>query len=176
MNDLVFIKSIDEIDYLSYKPTLTHLYFDCYSDDEKPPYFSRIVHHIRMTREMIFAKYQVIYMRKNDKIVGHLVVSRGGTRIAESTKDDIVIGPIWITPSQRGKGLGSKGINDVLHNLGFSYKYAYEYIEDTNVASIRTVEKNGFSSLGKCKEYGILKTIKPCESGNIILYRIKEFK
>lgn len=136
--------------------------------------FSRIIHHIRMIRELIFAKYEVVYLRKDNKNIGHLVVSRGGTRIAMSTKKDIVIGPIWIVPNERGKGIASTAIYHILHSLNYMFTYAYEYIEDNNFASIRTVEKNGYTFVGYGKEYGLLKTIRQSERGDLIIYRYGE--
>ena len=51
-----------------------------------------------------------IFVIEDGKIVGHLVVSRGGTRIAVSNPDDIVIGPIWIIPSKRNGGNSTRSI------------------------------------------------------------------
>lgn len=165
-----------EIEYLLFKPNVFRLYAKCYSKEERPPYFSRIIHHIRMIRELLFAKYEVVYLRKDERIIGHLVVSRGGTRIVMSNKEDIVIGPIWIVPKERGKGIASKAIGNVLHSMGYEYTYAYEYIESDNIASIRTVEKNDFEFVSYCSEYGLLKTIKKNENGKICVFRYEENK
>lgn len=174
MSKPALLAVIGETEYFLYRPSLFKLYNTCYTGDEIPPYYARPIHHIRMMRELLFAHYVVVYMRVGGKTVGHFVVSRGGTRIAASGKEDIVIGPNWVIPACRGKGLGSKGIDAVLHRLGFEYRYAYEFIEDDNTASVRTVEKNGFTLLGRCAEYGVLKTIKPCEDGKLLVYRFEK--
>ena len=90
-----------------------------------------------------------------------------------STKHDIVIGPIWVVPSQRSNGYASKEINFILHNLGVDYDYAYEYIEKLNFPSIRTVQKNGFELVSECREYGLFKVIRPCSNGHLNVYRIE---
>ncbi len=162
------------IEYLLFKPKIFKLYASCYSKEDRPPYFSRIIHRIRMTRELLFAKYEVVYLRTDGKIVGHLVVSRGGTRIAVSKPDDIVIGPIWIIPSKRNGGIATEAICQILHNMGYLYQYAYEYISDVNSASIRTVEKNGFRLVCRCKEYGLMKTLRENENGELLLYRYSQ--
>lgn len=171
MDNKSFLESVDDIEFLLYKPSLFHLYDSCYSDENTPPYMSRIIHRVRMVRELILSHYQVIYMRKNGQIIGHLVVGRGGSRIAESNQKDIVIGPIWVIPSERSRGYASKGIQYILQAYHGSYRYAYEYIEKENTASIRTVEKNGFEFVYECNEYGLLKKIKPCSGGHLVVYR-----
>lgn len=171
MNELRTVKSVDGIEYCFYKPTAAQLYAPCYDPSDEPPYFRRIVHKVRMLREMIRSDSVIVYMKSNDKVIGHLVVSRGGTRVAESNRQDIVIGPIWIIPSQRGKGYGSAGIRQILTSLGFKYRYAFEFIEDTNIASVRTVEKNGFVLRYKTSERGIMRTLKKDENGKWLLYR-----
>lgn len=173
MKKCAFICEKDGIGYFLYKPNIFRIYAKCYSRDEKPPYFSRVIHHIRMIRELLFAHYVVIYLKKEDHIVGHLVVGRGGTRIAMSNKNDIVIGPIWIVPSERGNGIASKAIYHVLHSLGFDYVYAYEYIDRSNIASIRTVEKNGFEFVSNCTECGVMRTIKESDFGSTLVYRYR---
>lgn len=171
MDKLTFLEKDEDIEFLMFKPSLFHLYDDCYSQENTPPYASRIIHRVRMIRELILSHYQVVYMRKNGQIIGHLVVGRGGSRIAESNQGDIVIGPIWVIPSERSHGYASKGIAYVLKLFHGSYGYAYEYIEKDNVASIRTVEKNGFEFVNECNEYGLLKKIKPCSGGHLVVYK-----
>lgn len=173
MNDLSFLKEADGISYYLFKPSVRHIYYPCYQGNEVPPYFTRIVHKIRMIRELYKSQYQVVYMMKNDAVIGHLVVGRGGSRIAMSTKHDIVIGPIWVVPSQRSNGYASMGISFVLHKLNVDYDYAYEYIEKSNTPSIRTVQKNGFEFVDECNEYGLFRVIRPCKDGHLNVYRIK---
>lgn len=173
MNELLFLKEIDDLRYYSFHPSICRIYYPCYKGNEIPPYFTRLVHRIRMIRELYKSQYQVIYMVKNHAVIGHLVVGRGGSRLAMSTKHDIVIGPIWVVPSQRSNGYASKGINFILHNLGVDYDYAYEYIEKLNSPSIRTVQKNGFELVSECREYGLFKVIRPCSNGHLNVYRIE---
>ena len=104
-------------------------------------------------------------MVKNHAVIGHLVVGRGGSRLAMSTKHDIVIGPIWVVPSQRSNGYASKGINFILHNLGVDYDYAYEYIEKLNSPSIRTVQKTALSLSVSVENMGCLKLFVPAAMG-----------
>lgn len=174
MKNAEFLCEKDDIVYCLYKPNIFRLYANCYTKEELPPYCSRLIHKIRMTRELLFAHYVVIYLRRGQKTIGHLVVSRGGTRIAMSRREDIVIGPIWIVPSERGKGVATRAIYQILHSLGFRYECAYEYIERDNEASVRTVEKNGFALIAQCSQFGPLKTIRESGGGQLLVYRYRE--
>ena len=167
----VFLKSVGGIDYYEFTPSLLKLYDKCYSGEDVPPYFSRIIHRVRMAREIYKSDYRVIYMKVEYKTVGHLVVGRGGSRIAMSTSEDIVIGPVWTVPSERGKGYASAGIGFVLHELGREYANAFEYINEKNAASIRTVEKNGFSYVARCGEFGLMRKIREDEKGDLLVFR-----
>lgn len=173
MNKLIFIKEKDGIEFYIYKPSFLNLYYPCYTGEEVPHYFSRFVHRIRMTREIIKSKYQIVYMMKDKKIIGHLVVGRGGSRIEMSTNNDIVIGPIWVVPKHRSFGYASQGIKFILNDMGIKYDFAYEYIEKDNIPSIRTVQKNGFDFVDECDEFGIFKIIRPNKGGHLNVYRIR---
>ena len=173
MNKLEYVDEINGIQFYSYRPSIRNLYYSCYSGDEIPPYFSRFIHRLRMMREIYKSNYRVVYMKKEDKIVGHLVVGRGGSRIEMSTEWDIIIGPIWIIPECRSLGYASQGIRFVLNNMGLEYQFAYEYIEKENIASIRTVEKNGFEFVDECDEYGVFKVIRPLRGGHLRVYRVR---
>jgi len=171
MRRLRLIAEQDGIAFLLYKPSVFRPYAPMYGKAERPPYSSRLAHRLRMLIELIFAHCVVVYMQRDGKTVGHLAVSRGGTRIKMSTARDIVIGPIWVVPEHRGEGLGSGGIAAVLHSLGFDYRYAYEFIHKDNSASICAAEKNGFCVLCPCSEYGLLKTLHESDEGSILILR-----
>ncbi len=166
-----FLGKYDNIEFYKYSPSLFKPYYMDYPIQNHPYYEHRIVHKIRMILEYIRGGYNVFYMLYNNEVVGHLVVANGGRRLAISNKDDIVIGPIFVSPDMRGKGIGTIGINTVLNNLGLNYKYAYEFIIFNNVASIRTVEKNGYDFMCRAKETKILKNIIEDPKGNYYIYR-----
>ena len=163
--------SLDGLDFLLYKPSPFSLYANVYSDSERPPYVKRLIHKIRMALQLFMGGYKVYYMSVGGTIVGHLVITPGGGRVAQSSKNDLVIGPIWVAPSQRKKGYASKGIAAVLHGLNLQYKSAFEFIAPTNTPSIRSAEKNGFVIQGKAKESGLLRKISLDENGEWLLYR-----
>ena len=171
MPDMKKAASLNGIDFLLYMPSIFSLYADVYSESERPLYVKRFIHKIRMALQLFMGGYKVYYMSVGGTIVGHLVVTPGGGRVAQSSKNDIVIGPIWVAPSHRKKGYASKGIAAVLHGLNLQFKSAFEFIAPTNTPSIRSAEKNGFVIQGKAKESGLLRKISLDENGEWLLYR-----
>lgn len=171
-----FVGSQDGLDFRIFKPSLFRLYDSVYAAEDEPPYFHRLVHRLRMMRELLKAGYRVVYFSMDGGCVGHLVVGRGGTRIAMSTPEDIVIGPVWIVPSRRNRGYASKAIHFVLHSGLFPYVNAYEFISQSNTASIRTVEKNGFVLAARCSEHGLMRTLREDASGRQLIYRYRASK
>lgn len=161
------------IEFYRYSPTLFQPYFADYPVQDHPPYETHVAHRVRMMLEYLRGGYSVIYMAKNGKVLGHLVVARGGRRLKISSQEDIVIGPIFVSPDLRGKGIGTIGIRAVLKEIGLQYRYAYEFIKDDNTASIRTVEKSGYVFVERAKESGPMKNIVVSQYGDYLIYRYK---
>lgn len=166
-----FVGTYLNIDFYNYSPSLIRPYYMDYPQENHPHYEKHLAHKIRMVLEYIRGGYSVYYMASDSEIVGHIVVASGGRRLKVSTKKDIVVGPIFISPSLRGKGIGTIGISVILNELDLQYKYAYEFIAEDNIASIRTVEKNGYSFVGRAKEVGLLKNLVEADNGDYVVYR-----
>lgn len=173
MSSKLFVIEYEGISFYKFTPSIFKLYDDCYDKQNQPEYCKRIIHRIRMLIELLKVGYEVYYMYDDNKILGHLVVAGGGGRIEISKKSDIVIGPIWVCPSYRGKGIGTKGIYAVLHLLNINYQNAYEFIDKKNLASIKSVEKNNYILIGAAKEHGLLKKIKLTDDGDLFVYKYK---
>jgi len=171
MRNMKKTASLNGIDFFLYTPSFFSLYADVYSESERPYYVKRIIHKIRMALQLFMGGYKVYYMSVGDTIVGHLVVTSGGGRVVQSSKNDIVIGPIWVAPSHRKKGYASAGIAAILHSLGMQYKSAFEFIAPENTPSIRSAEKNDFVKQGYARESGLLRKMSLSESGEWLLFR-----
>lgn len=167
-----YLKKFGDIEVYLFIPTLFHHYFNrAYTKAERPPYQRRIIHFIRMAVEYLRCRYEVYYFKVNGEYCGNIVVTRGGGRVKDSRKTDIVLGPIWVCPHFRNIGIGTQMINIVLNKLNIDYEYAFEFISNDNIASIKTVEENGYSFYGFCKERGLLKTMVISEDGHHSLFR-----
>lgn len=170
-SELKFIKEIDGIGYYLFKPTFGHWYFKDYPNYKK----HSLSHGLRMMLEYLEGGYSIYYMIQTgkDNIAGYVTVAKGGRRLRCSTKQDIVLGPIYIDPELRGKGIGTRGIFAVLHHLDIQYENAYEYIQPTNTASIRTVEKNGYIKIGSGSSKGLLRRIDNDGSQEFFIYQYR---
>lgn len=168
---LRYLKTVDGLDYYRFTPSLFKQYEACYSAEERPPYWKRPIHRIRMMIEHLSSRYFVIYVQKDGRPVGHHVVARGGGRLPVSTKEDLVIGPTWIVPSQRAHGYGGQSYGAVLRDLDLPFRYAYSFIDVDNAPSIAMVKKNGCVPIFRAKEYGLLKRIRETEGGNFLIFR-----
>lgn len=168
---MFYLGEYGKLDFYRYKPSLTRPYFSDYPKAAHPPYEKRWVHKIRMMTEYLRGGYDVFYIVRDNDVLGHIVVAPGGRRVKLSKKDDIVVGPIYISPSERGKGVGTAAIRVVLDELGLKYSYAYEFIAADNVASLRTAEKNGYILVGRAKERGVMKNLVESPNGDYLIYR-----
>lgn len=166
-----YVKTIGEIDFWRFRPDFMHLYFTDYPAEDHPWYEKRPVHRIRMMLELFQGGYDVYYMYVDKRVVGHIVVTRGGRRLRMSTARDIVLGPIWVAPRFRNRGFASKGICAVLHDLGLEYENAWEFIAIDNYSSQKTVEKNGYEFMGEARERGPMKRIELSDGGAFRVYR-----
>lgn len=169
MNDkhMKFLKSVGDIDYYEFKPSFGKWYYKNYPEYER----MTIPHFIRMTIEYIEGGYRIYYLVKNNSVMGYILVTNGGGRLKCSSARDIVLGPIWISTQLRGRGIGTEGISVVLHKLGIKYNNAYEYIKCSNIASIRSVEKNGYVNIGRAKSVGLLKRIVFDNNGDMFVFK-----
>ena len=168
--ELEYIGNIGSLECYKFKPTVFKQYSTVYEKEQGPDYVNSVRHKVRMFLEWIRGGYTIYYFFENDICCGHAVVARGGGRVEASTKEDIVIGPIWVNPCCRKKGIGTKIVFYIASMADIKYKKAYEYILESNIPSIRVAEKNGFSFVGRAKEKGLLKKIVLDEKGKIKLF------
>lgn len=166
-----FLGQYAGMDFYEYSPSLLHPYFTDYPKEGHPHYEGHVAHKIRMMIEYLRGGYRVYYMVLDGEVAGHIVVAEGGRRLKVSTERDIVLGPVFTSPSMRGRGIGTAGIRVVLNDLGLEYDSAYEFILNSNLASIRTVEKNGYVLVGHARESGPMKNMISCDDGNYSVYR-----
>lgn len=161
--DLKEVCEDDGYRLLEYTPTLLiplHVDFEPMS----------MVRRIRFFLEYLGkGHYRVFYLEKNGELLGHCVVAPGGRRLKCSSTEDIVIGPYYVKEAERGKGYSVRLIRMVLSNIEF--RYAFDWVEKTNIASCRASEACGFAKIGELNVSKILRTLRIVDYGDDIIYR-----
>lgn len=165
---LKYLKQIEGIDFYEYKTKLFDYFYVPMAYYEK--LFSR---KIRETLDYIRGGYRVIYMARYDKIVGYGIVTKGGGRNKFATNKDVVFNSLYISPDERGKGLGNVLVGAFLRELGIKYDKAYEYIRNDNIPSVKAAEKNGFVKVSCAKRQGVLQNIVASDEGVLGIYEYK---
>lgn len=152
---------------LEYNPSLFH---PLYMDFEP----MRFVRRMRfMTEYFRKGKYKVYYLKVDDKLVGHCVVTPGGRRLKCSTKNDVVLGPYFIQENERGKGYSKKLISLVLKHCSYDYLNAYDWVDKKNIASRRASESCGFLPVAELDVKMPFRTLVIVDQGEDIVYQYK---
>lgn len=102
----------------------------------------------------------------------------GGYRYKFVGKKDIIIGPLFVTGTFRRKGYATYMLNKVLYEFEMPYKYAYCFVQKSNVASKKTFSGLGFLKFSDAKYSKYLRKLETCDSeqGNFIIYRFERNK
>lgn len=153
-----------------YKPTL----FAPFYYNMEP---MRFVRRIRLMDEYLRkGHFKVYYLAIDGVLVGYNVLAQGGRRLSFSTSSDIVSGPAFIDPNYRSKGYNKLMKKLCYSNCNYDYDYVYNWVDKTNIPSIKSVEKMGFEKVGEVKVVGLRHRLIPSENGTCIVYRLPSLK
>lgn len=164
-NKMKLIRDEGHVKLYEYKPTLI-----------KPLAINfekmRFIRRLRFLYEYMHkGHYSVYYLMIDDSFVGHCVITPGGRRLWLSGKDDIVIGPYFIDESYRGHGYAQVLLALTLKYCPYNYRRAYDWIEESNVASIKTSEACGMRQEGsRLNVVGLTRKLVEANDGEDIVY------
>ena len=113
----------------------------------------------------------MFYLVKDNTIAGYCVITSGGRRLKCSTSNDGVIGPLYICPEYRGKGLSEVLVKNILKACMRLYKCFYCWIYENNIPSRRALEACGFTPIGRLDVVGPLRCLIIKEKGKDIIYK-----
>lgn len=92
-----------------------------------------------------FSGYEVYYMAKGAEYIGYCVIQSGrDKRYSFAGSNDIIVGPYFIREDFRGRKLSVTLLDVVLKRLAMEFNYAYDYIQKTNIPSIKASCRVGF--------------------------------
>ena len=119
-------------------------------------------------------RYKVYYLSSGEKYVGYCVVAPGGRRLRVSSRQDVVLGPYFVFEQYRGRGYSKILLQLTLKYCSYPYNYAYDWIHETNKASIRASEAVGFEAVGRLRVVGMMRRLILSKDGDHIIYRYQK--
>ncbi len=166
MRNYVNIKAFEDYKIYKYNPSWYNLFGNYYPEKKSIRRIARFM--------LALPKGYNIYSLIKDNIpVGYCVIQNGeSNRYNFTTKNDIVVGPYYITPNNQGKSLGTKMVKCVLEYNKGNYDNAYAYIKKNNIPSIKICKKNGFTIYSNAivtKFIANVRTTQDTESKFIIM-------
>lgn len=84
-------------------------------------------------------KSKIYYLIVDEKFAGYMVLERGGARHSFSSRNDLIVFPIYIKPEYRGFGYSRILLSYIPNN-----KTVYAVIAPNNIASLKTHIAAGF--------------------------------
>ena len=161
---LVYKDSKDEL--YEYLPSIHDLFG---MNFEKHSFFTKIRFLIEL---VIWGGYKVYYLKQNGVYVASCIVSYGkNKRYFFAETEDIIVGPYFVLPTYRGKGISEQILRLVLNYTSIPYVSAWDYISNDNIPSIRASERVGFKKEMNIRISEISHRMKQNESGKYAVYK-----
>ena len=93
--------------------------------------------------------YGLFIIRCGDKVIHRSVITPRYFRFPFMAAGDIQISDTWTDPGERGKGLATIALESIISSPLFRKHTCWYVVEPDNRASIRVVEKAGFTLAGR---------------------------
>ncbi|MEO7082842.1 MAG: GNAT family protein [Gemmatimonadaceae bacterium] len=93
--------------------------------------------------------YAQLVIYDGDKLVHRSGIFPRYPRFPFMGSDDLQIGDTWTDPEYRGRGLATLAIHETLARLGKPGRAFWYIVEPANVASVRVIERAGFSRVAE---------------------------
>lgn len=103
-------------------------------------------HNLRLFRNRDFA---IVMLRRGDRVVHASTIMPRYFRFPFMADADLQIGATWTEPAERGRGLAGFAIDVALQTCHRPGRVFWYVVEDSNVASIRVIEKKNFTLAGR---------------------------
>jgi RimJ/RimL family protein N-acetyltransferase len=93
--------------------------------------------------------YGLFLIRRDGKVVHRSVITPRYFRFPFMAAGDLQVGDTWTDPGERGKGLATIALESILKIHSTRRRTCWYVVESDNRASIRAVEKAGFTLAGR---------------------------
>ena len=101
---------------------------------------------------MTMGKAQIFYVKSGNDIAHTSYVIPNCTKFPFMDGKDLEIGPCYTYPKFRGKGIYPKVLNEICWRKGDNGLSFYMIVDETNISSIKGIEKAGFVRCGIVKK------------------------
>lgn len=91
----------------------------------------------------------VLSIRDGDRVAHRSLVTAPWYRFPDMDRLDLQIGDVWTDPHYRGRGLATQAIGLILDRWQGHFASIWYIVDETNIASIRVIEKSGFNLAGR---------------------------
>lgn len=130
-----------------------------------------LVRRIRLMLEVLRGGYIVYYLVKEGFVAGYCVITPGGKRLKCSSKQDGVVGPLYISPKFRGQGLSEVLVRQSISHSTRLFNSYYCWIYKDNIPSRRSLESCGFKPIGYLEVVGVFRRLEIKPQGEDIIYK-----
>lgn len=104
---------------------------------------------VRLMFQLItFGKACVYYVQSGEKLVHTSYVIPACAKFPFMESDELEIGPCYTYPDFRGKGIYPKVLSEICRRRGSDAMSFYMIVDETNIPSIKGIERAGFVRCG----------------------------
>ena len=166
---LIHLRKLSNVDFYMYKASLGNYFYMPMN-----PYEKRLTCKIHRTIDYIRGGYKIIYIAREEKLLGYGLILKGGGLNTFSKTKDVVFTSLYISPDERKNGYGNLLIEFLCsESEKAKCNKIYECIRSDNVPSIKAAERNGFVKISNANRTGLLKRFVIDSKGNYGIYEYK---
>lgn len=140
------VESCDEIDLKVFKPSLRGFFLY----GEKTGIKTACIR--LLFQVMTLGKAQIYYVQSGNEIIHTSYVIPACAKFPFMSRNDLEIGPCYTYPAFRGKGIYPKVLSEICRRRGNDTSSFYMIVDETNLPSIRGIEKAGFVRCGSVQK------------------------
>lgn len=130
-----------------------------------PLHLTRKEEHIGFSAKLVrlyfwvitFGKYRIYYLLDNDRVVHTSYLVPKCSKFPFMGKNDLEIGPCFTEEQYRRKGGYAYMLERITTSAEYENAHFYMIVRDTNLPSVKGIEKSGFERCGTIVRTKLLK-------------------
>ncbi len=105
-----------------------------------------LMHYLHLFRNR---DYGIFVVYNGDRVVHRSGIFPGYFRFPFMRENDLQIGDVWTDPEHRGKGMAASAVQQILQECRKPGRRFWYITEESNLFSVRIVQRAGFTKVGK---------------------------